>query len=213
MPTMRRRRKAAQPVGLQPLQLARRLGIAANLAPDANRFQSLPALLQQLRHEPGPTRLMAGADARTVVAVEVFVEQHQVAPVRIRLIARVAAVHRPLAVGIPQERCASAAAKSRPPLPTASCKFPEPVGHSTLKSSPEVVMELLQRFDQQVVHREPDRPAPVRVAAEQAGARFGRLVVHAILRAVHRQHVGVILVERATARECRTARGTRSRPA
>ena len=45
----------------------------------------------------------------------------------------------------------------------------------------EVVMELLQRFDQQEVHREPDRPAPVGIAAEQSGARIRRLVVDAIL--------------------------------
>ena len=39
-----------------------------------------------------------------------------------------------------------------------------------------VVMELLQRLDDQVVDREPDRPAPVRVAAEHARIRFARLV-------------------------------------
>src|SRR5688572_31262528 len=35
-----------------------------------------------------------------------------------------------------------------------------------------VVMKLLQRLDDEVVHREPDRAAPVRVAAEQAGVRL-----------------------------------------
>ena len=63
-------------------------------------------------------------------------------------------------------------------------------------------MELLQRLDQQVVHREPDRAPPVRVAAEDPGGGLGRLVVHAVLDAVDRQHVGMVAVvarERADA--------------
>ena len=63
-------------------------------------------------------------------------------------------------------------------------------------------MELLQRFDQQVVHREPDRTAPVRVAAEQTAGRLGRLVVHAVLGLAEREHVwmlGVVARDRADA--------------
>src|SRR5262245_53472399 len=56
-----------------------------------NRFASaravegglLPALLEQFRHQPRPAGLMAGADAGASVAVEVLVEEDQVAPVRI----------------------------------------------------------------------------------------------------------------------------------
>jgi hypothetical protein len=44
---------------------------------------------------PGPTRLMAGADAGAVVAMEVFVEQQIVAPIRIALEFFGAAEHRP----------------------------------------------------------------------------------------------------------------------
>ena len=33
-------------------------------------------------------------------------------------------------------------------------------------------MELLQRLDQQVIDRKPDRAAPVGIAAEQSGAGF-----------------------------------------
>src|SRR5262245_53226940 len=40
-----------------------------------------------------------------------------------------------------------------------------------------VVMKLLQRLDDQVIDREPDRSAPVRIAAEEARPRFGRFVV------------------------------------
>src|SRR5262245_55152295 len=41
--------------------------------------------LDQPSDETRPARLMAGAQARAVVAVEVLVEQDQVAPVRVRL--------------------------------------------------------------------------------------------------------------------------------
>ena len=43
------------------------------------------ALLEQFGDEAGPAGLMAGAYARTVVAVEVFVERNQIVPVRISL--------------------------------------------------------------------------------------------------------------------------------
>src|SRR5829696_9404360 len=59
--------------------------------------------LRQLRHEPGPSGLMTRAQPGAVVAVEVLVEEHMIAPVRIILECRRAAVHRPVTVGIAQE--------------------------------------------------------------------------------------------------------------
>ncbi len=56
-------------------------------------------------------------------------------------------------------------------------------------------MEFLQRLDEQIVHREPDRPAPVRIASEQTGARFTRFIVHAVLAAARVQHVGLVLMD------------------
>src|SRR5512135_963866 len=41
--------------------------------------------LDGLGHEPGPAGLMAGAEPGSVVAVEVFVEEDVIAPVRIAL--------------------------------------------------------------------------------------------------------------------------------
>ena len=77
-----------------------------------------------------------------------------------------------------------------------------------------VVVELLQRLDQQVVDREPDRAAPVGVAAEQPGVatRPARSRTRDCLPSTSK-HVRVSLVDRATARGRRTARGTRSRRA
>ena len=43
------------------------------------------ALLEEFRDQAGPPGLMAGAQARSAVAVKVFVKQNQVAPMRIVL--------------------------------------------------------------------------------------------------------------------------------
>jgi len=45
-------------------------------------------------------------------------------------------------------------------------------------------MKLLQRFNDQEVHRKPDRPAPVGVAAEKLGTGLRRLVIDPVLPAV-----------------------------
>ena len=59
-------------------------GIAAWIALGSTT-QLLAILLNQLCHQGGPAGLMAGADARTIIAVEILVERNQVAPVRIAL--------------------------------------------------------------------------------------------------------------------------------
>jgi len=64
---------------------------------------SLAALLEQFGHEPRPARLVARADAGAVVAVEVLVEEEQVAPVGIALELFSAAVDRPAAIRVAQE--------------------------------------------------------------------------------------------------------------
>src|SRR5262245_2742208 len=61
-------------------------------------------LQNQFRHQPGPSGLMAGASAPAVVAVEVLVEEDQVAPMWIALELFVLAMHRPSSVGIAEER-------------------------------------------------------------------------------------------------------------
>ncbi len=38
------------------------------------------------------------------------------------------------------------------------------------------MMQPLQRFDEQEIHRKPDRAAPIGIAAKQAGFRFARLI-------------------------------------
>ena len=50
-------------------------------------------------------------------------------------------------------------------------------GTRRVKSAPNHVVPAVQRLDDQVVEREPDRAAPVGVAAEHPGRRLARLVV------------------------------------
>jgi hypothetical protein len=50
------------------------------------------------RHQAGPPRLMGRADSRSVVAMEVFIKQEQVPPVRVLLKFFHTAEHRPAAV-------------------------------------------------------------------------------------------------------------------
>jgi hypothetical protein len=66
-------------------------------------FALFATLLQEFGHQRGPTRLMTGADASAVIAVEVFVKQDQIAPMRIVLKRFRPAVDWPAAVGIPKE--------------------------------------------------------------------------------------------------------------
>jgi hypothetical protein len=64
---------------------------------------SFAALLQQFCDKPRPAGLMARADASAVIAVEIFVKEHQVSPVRIALERLGAAVHRASTVGSTEE--------------------------------------------------------------------------------------------------------------
>src|SRR4030095_2200973 len=63
----------------------------------------------QWRDEPGPPGLMACTEARTVVALEVLVEQEVVAPVRIGLEHPRVAIHRPACVIVAKKDAAEAA--------------------------------------------------------------------------------------------------------
>src|SRR6266436_6111283 len=112
---------------------------------------------------------MAGADALAGVAVEVFVKGDGVAPVRIGLEFLHVAEDRALSVGGAQEDADEAAGDFGGDFPKV---------HHLARAGRAfyfevvavVVMELLERFDNQVVKRKPDWAAPVRVAAEESGS-------------------------------------------
>src|SRR5438309_7110946 len=152
---------------------------------------SLAALLDGLGDEPRPARLVAGADAGALVAVKILVEEEKVAPVRIDLERPGGTVHGAPAVAAAQEQADEPARQLARDVPEVE-QAVRPGRAFDLEVVAVEVVELLQRLDQQVVHREPHGAAPVRVAPEERRARFRGLVVHAMLHAVHRQRVRML---------------------
>src|SRR5215510_11295605 len=136
---------------------------------------------------------MARANARAVVPVEVFVKQRQIAPMRIALKLFRAAVNRSAPVFAAQE-------DTRESTRNLIRYFPqihEPAGAGwafDFEIIAQVVMKLLQRLDQQEVDREPDRAAPIRVAAEQPRTRFSRLVINAMCHPIDPEDVWVFVM-------------------
>ena len=169
------RSRATHPTTTKPSKIRCRVpGLPAHHVPVRSRathptgddgLTSLATLLQEFRHQPGPAGLMTGANAGPVVAVEILVEKHQVSPVRVRLKLLGTAVYRPAIVFIRQENPGQ--------TPREFCRdIPQrhhPAGASGklyLVVVAQIVMELLQRLNEQVIDREPDGSAPVRVSAE-----------------------------------------------
>src|SRR5437588_10284248 len=57
-----------------------------------------------------------------------------------------------------------------------------------------VMMKLLERFDEQIIDRKPNRSAPIGIAAEDSGLRFGGLVIYDFGFAAHVENVGMFFV-------------------
>ena len=114
-------------------------------------------VLQQTSDQGGPAGLMAGPEPLAGVAVEVLVEQDQIAPVRVLGEARVRPVARPPAL-VRQGR------KIRARREASSLRdlleIHQPAGAGRALDPQGVAVEVvvaLQGLDQQVVQREPDR--------------------------------------------------------
>ena len=140
-------------------------------APSSSRRSgSRPGRVFDVPNRQGrPAGLMAGAQAPAGFAVKVFVEQNKVAPMRVSREAGIVAVTR-TSSGL--RRAGKCAASRRASSCATSWRFmscPEPVGHSTFRLVAVKMVIAFQRLDQQVIDRKPDRPAPVRVAAEEPG--------------------------------------------
>src|ERR1043166_5035994 len=135
--------------------------VALRLGASSARFcgaRLLPALLQQLRDEPRPAGLVAGSDARAVVAVEVLVEEDQVAPVWVTLKLLGPAVDG-TAPGVVAEEDAREAPRD---LAGDRPQVEHGAGAGRARDLERIaveVVELLERLDQEIVHREPDRVA------------------------------------------------------
>ena len=126
-----------------------------------------------------PAGLMAGAEAAAGFGVEVFVEEDEVPPVRVVAKALAdtqagagARAVRPEEAGEAGGNVAGDFAKREPGSGAG--------GTFHLEAVAVEVVVAFQGLDEEVVHRKPDRPPPVGVAAEKARGGFPRLVVHAM---------------------------------
>src|SRR6516164_4868406 len=122
---------------------------------------------------------MARADARAVVAVKVFIEGDEIAPVRVALELLGAAVNRAATLCITNEDSRQAPRQLRRYLPERH-HLARTARKSDFKTLSKEVIELLERLDEKIVHWKPDRPAPVRVATEQIAGGLGRFIVHTV---------------------------------
>ena len=88
-----------------------------------------PKQVEQGRDQTGPSRLMAGAEPRAVVTVEVLVKQDQIAPMRIVLELGGAAVNRPPPVWCRAGKCSDSRREISCATSNSVMYCPEPVGH------------------------------------------------------------------------------------
>src|SRR5207244_13175639 len=124
------------------------------LAAHRPRVGLFPALLEQLRHAPRPAGLVAGPDPGAVVTVEVFVEEDQVAPVRIALEALGPAIHGAAPVLVTEEDAGEAPRNLRGHRPQIEHRA-RAGRKRDLERVAVAVVELLARLDQQIVHGTP----------------------------------------------------------
>src|SRR5262249_13413086 len=122
-------------------------------------------------NKPRPAGLMAGSESGSVITVEVLVEEHQVAPVRIILKLGGAAIYWTTTI-IPAQEDVSQAARylfcylEQIHLTTRTGR--------TLNDKVVAVVGVVlqQRADDQTIDWHPDRPSPVGVAAKHAAIGF-----------------------------------------
>src|SRR5262249_18849497 len=126
-----------------------------------------PSMVEEERGDQRcPAGLMAGADARAVVPVEVFMERNVIPPVRVGLKVVVVAPGGAAAPagGVAQEDVRQSPCQVRGYL--AQIAQPAGAGRAFhLQDVSVVELVIVQCTDEKVVYRKPDRSAPVRVAA------------------------------------------------
>src|SRR5262245_14477775 len=124
------------------------------------------------RDEAGPAGLMARANARAVVALEILVEEQTITPVRVLLESLIPAKHRAASVGIAEKRRAQSSADL---LSHLEERHPAPGPCRALDRELRAVVAIVLKepANDQDVDREPHRSAPVRVAAKHARVRLG----------------------------------------
>ena len=134
--------------------------------------------------DAGSTRLVAGADAGTVVAVEILVEEDVILPIRIFLELFGSSVNRAPAVPIPQENTGESSSDFFGHFEQSHV----PSGASWAFHLKVVAVELIQVQQsayEQAIHGHPYGSSPIGVASEQTRSGLRWLVVYTELAAVN----------------------------
>src|SRR5262249_36274961 len=155
-----------------------------------------PSIVEEERGDQRcPAGLMAGADAGAVVPVEVFMKGNAIPPMRIGLKVVVVAPHGAAAPagGGAQEEVCEGGCQVRGGL--AEIAQPSGAGRAFhLQGVSVVEVVIVQCTNEKVVHRKPDRSAPVRVAAKKTVVRLAGHVLDAKLLAVDVEDIRVLQV-------------------
>ena len=144
--------------------------------------------------QSGPTGLMARAESLAGFAVKILVKEHKVARVRVIDEARVAAVARAAPAGVSEKDAGEARAKFKGDL-TQVHHAPRSGGAFDLEAVSIEMVVAFEGFEDEEVYREPDRPTPVRVAAEEASSGFARVIVDAVLDSTSVDDIRIILMK------------------
>src|SRR5262245_24794829 len=154
-------------------------------------FVEIPIELDLLRYEARPARLVTSAEACPVVTVEVFIEKYMVAPVWVGLELLRAAVDRPLAALVTKEYSGQAIGYLPAHLEEVH-QVSRAGGALDLEGLAVIGVKLHQRPDDQRIHREPDGPSPVGVAAKHPAVGFRWQVVNPVFLAAHPEDIGML---------------------
>jgi hypothetical protein len=134
------------------------------------------------------------AETPTCFSVEIFVKEDEVAPMRITGETRIISMTWPAARRVGQEDTRQPSAEFIRDL--LEIHYTTGTGGTLdLKRIAVEMMIPFERLDQQIVDGKPDRPAPVRIAAEEVSAGFARVEIDAMLHAVRVKDTRVLLVE------------------
>ena len=137
---------------------------------------------------------MARAESLAGFAVKIFVKEHKVAPIWIVDEARVAAVARATSPGVGEKDAGETRAKFKGDL-TEVHHPPRSGGAFDLEAVSIEMVIAFEGLEDEEVYREPDRPTPVRVAAEEATSGFARIIVDSVFGSTSVDDVRIILVK------------------
>src|ERR1700735_3501054 len=131
---------------------------------------------------------MTGAHPGTGIAVEVFVKENKVTPVRVSLGYFQVPKYRPAALFVTKKDVCDPPRQLTRHLPQR-LHVSRSSRELDFEVVTEIVVEFLQGLDQQKIHREPDGAAPVRIASENSSRRFARFIVHSVLGSIDVEYI------------------------